>query len=118
VKRLIKRYSCAFGEDVIIVSQKMYFDPRIYLPKLQGITGETGHLLLVILHSELLGCAVASAACLHRMLVPLADALHTLLGAVGSAGHFGLSGGSIQHKCQLSCSYFRYKHFFRQPEVV
>lgn len=98
----------------------MYFDPRINLPKLQGITGEKGpiNFLLIILHSELLGCAVASAACLHRLLVPPGDALHNLLGVVGPAGHFGLSGGRIQQKCQLLCSYFRHEHFIRQPELV
>lgn len=98
-----------------------YFDPRIYLPKLQGTTREKGliNLLLVILHSELLGCAVASAVRLHRLLVPPGDALHSAWGCRDwTAGHFGLSRGRIQHKRQLSCSYFRHEHFVRQPEVV
>lgn len=78
-----------------------YFDSRIYLPKLQGIAGNKGPLLLVILHSELPVYAAASVTCLHRLLVLPGNASHTLLVALGTAGQFGLSGGRTQHKCQL-----------------
>lgn len=46
--------------------------------------GEKSPQLLVILHSEFLGCAVPTAASLHRLLIHPRDAL---LGAAGTAGY-------------------------------
>lgn len=87
--------------------------PRICLPRLWGITGEKASLLLVSLHSELLGCAVA--ACLHGLLVnPKRCFTHFAWGLLVTLAHLE---EEYNIKCHFSCSYFRHNHFIRQPEV-